>query len=80
MPLVAGIDCSTQSTKALVVDVDSGEAVALGRAAHVVSGTGGVRESDPEGWWTALRDAMGQTGRAGEVVALSRWRVNNTAW
>ena len=71
MPLAAGIDCSTQSTKALIVDVDTGEAVALGRAAHVVSGTGGVRESDPEGWWTALREALGRTGRAGEVVALA---------
>ena len=71
MPLVAGIDCSTQSTKALIVDGDSGEVVAVGRAAHVVTGTGGVRESDPEGWWIALGDALRQTGRAGEVAAIA---------
>jgi xylulokinase len=71
MPLVAGIDSSTQSTKALVVDVDSGDVVSLGRAPHVVTGAGGARESDPEGWWTALRDALGATGRSGELAAIS---------
>jgi xylulokinase len=71
MPLVAGIDCSTQSTKALIVDAESGEVVALGRAAHEVTGTGGARESDPEGWWTALRDAIGETGRGSDIAAIS---------
>lgn len=71
MPLVAGVDCSTQSTKTLIVDVDSGEVVAAGRAAHVVTGTAGVRESDPEGWWLALAEALRQTGRAGEVAAIA---------
>jgi xylulokinase len=71
MSLVVGFDCSTQATKALMVDVDSGEVVATGRAVHVVAGTGGVRESDPEGWWTALGDALRQTGRAGEVAAIA---------
>ena len=71
MPLIAGIDCSTQSTKALVVDVDSGDVVSLGKAPHVVTGEGGARESDPEGWWTALRDALGATGRSGELAAIS---------
>ena len=71
MPLVAGIDCSTQSTKVLIVDVDSGRVVSLGRASHVVTGTGGARESDPEGWWSALREALGETGLASEVAAIS---------
>lgn len=71
MPLIAGIDSSTQSTKALIVDVDSGEVVARGRAPHTVSGTGGARESDPEQWWTALREALVKTGRAGEVASVS---------
>ena len=71
MTLVAGIDCSTQSTKALVVDLESGEQVAVGRASHEVFGTGGARESDPEGWWTALRDALAMTGRAGEIGGIS---------
>ena len=71
MPLVAGIDCSTQATKALVVDVDTGDIVALGKAAHVVSGSGGARESDPDHWWTALRDALARTGRATDLGAIS---------
>jgi xylulokinase len=71
MPLVAGIDCSTQSTKALIVDFDSGEVIGQGRASHEVTGTGGARESDPEGWWTALRDALGHAGRGGDLAAIS---------
>lgn len=69
--LVAGVDCSTQATKVLVVDPDDGRIVAQGRAEHAVTGTGGVRESDPEQWWEALRDALAQTGRAGEVAAIA---------
>ena len=69
--LVAGVDCSTQSTKILLVDPDTGEVVARGQAAHVVSGTDGARESDPRGWWSAVRDALAETGRAGEVGAIS---------
>ena len=45
--LVAGVDCSTQSTKVIVIDVDTGEELALGRAQHTVTGTGGARETDP---------------------------------
>jgi xylulokinase len=69
--LVAGIDSSTQSTKALVVDADSGEVVASGQSPHVVSGTGGARESEVEGWWAALGAALAETGRAREVGAIS---------
>jgi len=69
--LVAGVDCSTQGTKVLVVDVADGRTVARGHAPHVVHGTGGARLSDPDGWWTALRDALGQTGRAGELAAIA---------
>jgi xylulokinase len=71
VPLLAGVDSSTQSTKVLIVDADSGEVVASGQAPHVVSGTDGARESDPEGWWTALAAALAATGRAGEVAAVS---------
>jgi len=52
-PLVVGVDSSTQSTKALVVDVATGRVVASGQAAHTVT-SGAGRESDPEQWWTAL--------------------------
>ena len=30
--LVAGVDCSTQATKVVVVDADTGELVGFGRA------------------------------------------------
>lgn len=69
--LVAGVDCSTQSTKVMVVDADSGELVATGRAQHEVVGTDGARETDPEVWWDALRAALRQTGLAGDVAAIA---------
>ncbi|HEX7591839.1 MAG TPA: FGGY family carbohydrate kinase, partial [Candidatus Limnocylindrales bacterium] len=69
--LVAGVDCSTQGTKVLVVEAATGRVVAQGRAAHQVSGADGARESDPDGWWTALREALAATGMAGDVRAIS---------
>ena len=69
--LVAGVDCSTQSTKVVVVDADSGEIVGFGQAGHSVTGTGGARETQPEVWWEALREALAQTGLAAEVSAIS---------
>jgi xylulokinase len=69
--LVAGVDCSTQSTKVVVIDADSGEAVGIGQAGHSVSGTGGARETHPEVWWEALRSALAQTRLAAEVSAIS---------
>jgi xylulokinase len=69
--LVAGVDCSTQATKVLVVDPDDGRMVASGRAPHEVTGTEGARETDPEVWWEALRAALAETGRASEVGAIS---------
>ncbi len=68
---VAGVDCSTQSTKVLVVDAGTGEVVATGRANHEVSGTGGARETDPRVWWEALGQAMAATGMASDIMALS---------
>ncbi|MGW7365942.1 xylulokinase [Streptomyces sp. NPDC054841] len=61
-PLVVGVDSSTQSTKALVVDVATGRVVASGQAPHTVTGEGGARESDPEEWWRALGEALTQCG------------------
>jgi xylulokinase len=57
--LVLGVDSSTQSTKVLVVEVETGKVLAQGAARHTVSG-GGARESDPDGWWTALGEALAQ--------------------
>ena len=69
--LVAGVDCSTQATKVLVLDADTGALVAEGRAGHTVTGERGARETDPREWWDALQNALAQTGRAGEVAAIA---------
>lgn len=69
--LVAGVDCSTQATKVVLVDPDSGEIVGSGRAEHEVRGEDGARESDPHGWWDALRDALAATGRATDIGAIA---------
>ena len=52
MPLVAGIDSSTQSVKVVVCDADSGAIVREGRAPHP-DGT----ECHPDVWWDALTTA-----------------------
>lgn len=59
--VVLGVDSSTQSTKVLAVDAESGTVLAQGQAPHTVS-TGAGRETDPEVWWEALRTALGQLG------------------
>ncbi len=59
-PLVIGVDSSTQSTKAALVEADTGRLLAVGRAPHQVSGSGGARESDPEQWWQALGQAVAE--------------------
>jgi xylulokinase len=69
--LVAGVDCSTQTTKVVVVDPDEGRILAMGAARHTVSGAGGTRETDPREWWAALRAALAQTGLGTEIAALS---------
>ncbi|MFJ4918894.1 xylulokinase [Streptomyces sp. NPDC088725] len=57
-PVVIGVDSSTQSTKAAFTDAVTGRILAVGRAPHQVTGEGGARETDPEVWWNALRDAV----------------------
>ncbi|MDG4830082.1 xylulokinase [Solwaraspora sp. WMMD1047] len=52
MTLVAGVDSSTQSTKVVVCDADSGEVLREGRAPHP-DGT----EVDPRLWWEAFERA-----------------------
>ncbi|MFF3896023.1 xylulokinase [Streptomyces sp. NPDC001812] len=70
-PLVVGVDTSTQSTKALVVDVATGRVVASGQAPHTVT-SGAGRESDPRQWWNALCKALRQCGQAAhEAAAVS---------
>lgn len=69
---VAGIDCSTQSTKVVVIDVASGELLAEGRGEHDVTfAPGNQAETDPRSWWEALRTALAATGRAGDIDAIA---------
>ncbi|MGI5467584.1 xylulokinase [Streptomyces sp. CA-132043] len=56
--VVIGVDSSTQATKAVVVDVETGRIQGQGRAPHTVTGADGARESDPEAWWSALGEAV----------------------
>ncbi|MGW8779447.1 xylulokinase [Streptomyces sp. NPDC055796] len=68
--VVIGVDSSTQSTKALAVDLETGAVLGEGRAAHAVS-AGPGRESDPEAWWRALAEATAGTGWADRAAACS---------
>ncbi len=65
MTRVAGIDSSTQSCKVVVVDADSGEVLAQGRAPHP-DGT----EVDPRHWWDALQSAADGLLDGVEAVAV----------
>ncbi|MEV0560024.1 xylulokinase [Dactylosporangium sp. NPDC050588] len=62
--LVAGVDTSTQSTKVLVCDADTGEVVREGRAGHP-----DATEVDPAHWWRAFGEATGD-GLLDDVKAI----------
>lgn len=66
MPLVAGVDSSTQSCKVLIRDATTGAPVRSGRAAHP-DGT----QLDPRHWWTALQQAIEDAGGLDDVAAIS---------
>jgi xylulokinase len=63
--LVAGVDSSTQSTKVVVRDAETGALVREGRTAHP-PGT----EVDPAAWWDAFEEATAG-GLLSGVAALS---------
>ena len=69
MPLVAGVDSSTQSTKVEVRDADTGALVAQGRAPHPPVSPP-RSEQDPATWWAAFEAAFAQAG-APTVAAIS---------
>ena len=69
MPLVIGIDSSTQSTKVEVRDVETGEVRAAGRHAHPAT-TPPRSEQDPQAWWDALVQAV-RAAEADDVVAMA---------
>ena len=56
MPVVVGIDSSTQSTKVEARDVDTGEVLARGSAPHPPV-TPPTAEQHPDAWWDALVSA-----------------------
>jgi xylulokinase len=70
-----GIDCGTQSTKALLVDADSEEVLGAGRAGHdLVERADGTREQSPQ-WWldaltVAVREALVAAGASVEVAGI----------
>ncbi|GAA4691561.1 xylulokinase [Nocardioides conyzicola] len=66
MPLVAGVDSSTQSCKVVVCDADTGHVVRSGHASHP-EGT----EVDPEAWWDALQAAIEVAGGLDDVEAVA---------
>lgn len=71
MPLVLGVDSSTQSTKVEARDIETGQVVARGHAAHPPT-TPPVSEQDPVAWWVALTAAIAQIGdHRSDVVAIS---------
>lgn len=63
--LVAGVDSSTQSTKVVVCDAETGAIVREGRGAHP-AGT----EVDPEAWWRAYGEATAD-GLLDDVEAIA---------
>ena len=75
MPIVAGVDTSTQSTTVELRDADTGELLGSGRSAHSRTHPP-VSEQDPREWWRALKLALDQAvssaavGR-GDVAAIS---------
>ncbi|MFY1596067.1 xylulokinase [Micromonospora sp. WMMD737] len=66
MPIVAGVDSSTQSCKVVVRDAQTGALLRQGRAPHP-AGT----EVDPAAWWSALGAAVDAAGGLADVAAVS---------
>lgn len=61
--IVLGVDSSTQSTKVLALDIETGEVVGEGRAPH-----SGADTQHPTEWWQALHAAVRQAVSAGVTV------------
>ena len=58
MPLVAGLDLGGGAVKACVVDVTTGEVVALARRTTPAILARGRAEFEPRAWWSMVRAAM----------------------
>lgn len=66
MPLVAGVDSSTQSTKVLIIDTETAQIVRQGKAPHP-NGT----EVDPQAWLDALRAAITAAGGLDDISGIA---------
>ena len=66
MPLVAGVDSSTQSCKVVIAEHETGKILRTGSAKHP-DGT----EVDPKHWLSALEQAIEQAGGIKDVAAIS---------
>lgn len=72
-----GIDCGTQSTKALVLEAETGAVLSIGRSPHtIIEAADGTREQDPAWWIKAILesvrgslDAVGAVEIAGLAVS-----------
>jgi xylulokinase len=71
VPLVLGVDSSTQSTKVELrdADADDGRLIASARAPHPPTFPP-RSEQEPAAWWSALREAVGALPRA-EIAAVA---------
>src|SRR5258708_26128471 len=69
MPLILGVDSSTQSTKVEVRDADTGALVAIARAPHPPT-TPPRSEQDPHAWWDALHAAVAIAGQQHGLVVV----------
>jgi len=63
--LVAGVDCSTQATKVVVCDAETGAVLREGRAPHP-DGT----QVDPQEWWKAWEAASAGLLDGVEAIAI----------
>jgi xylulokinase len=66
MPLVAGVDSSTQSCKVVIHDLETGVLVRHGRAPHPNS-----TEVHPDIWWSALSQAIEAAGGIHDVYGTA---------
>lgn len=66
MPLVAGVDSSTQSCKVVILDLETGALVRHGRAPHPDS-----TEVHPDIWWSALSQAIEAAGGIHDVHGIA---------
>jgi xylulokinase len=71
MPIVYGVDSSTQSTKVEARDADTGQVVALGRAPHPVTAPP-RSEQDPQEWWNALSAARCDLPRPDAIAVAAQ--------